>query len=70
MKYRFNFSAQQAQCSRPVEPGFSSQGLVSPEGYSRAADWVRWAIAIYAHYSSIQTAKEYTYEPIYWEPPG
>jgi hypothetical protein len=32
------------QCSRPVEPGFIAQGLVSPDGISRAADWERWAV--------------------------
>jgi hypothetical protein len=36
-------AAQQAQCSRPVEPGLLSQGRVSPGGISRAADWERWA---------------------------
>jgi hypothetical protein len=32
------------QCSRPVEPGFIAQGLVSPDASSRAADWERWAL--------------------------
>jgi hypothetical protein len=31
--------------SRPVEQGLLSQGLVSLEGYSRAADWERWALS-------------------------
>ena len=39
-------AAQQAQCSRPVERVFLSQGRVSLEGYSRAADWERWAAGI------------------------
>jgi hypothetical protein len=39
-------AAQQAQCSRPVEPGLLSQGRVSPGGISRAADWERWAVSL------------------------
>jgi hypothetical protein len=34
-------AAQQAQCSRPVEPGFQSQGPAVSEESSRAADWGR-----------------------------